>query len=58
MIGKQEIKNARYYVAFFALLLVLLVYANESGWRMYSTDEVEHSSAEKSRNSRTRFYHK
>ncbi|MFN3446591.1 MAG: hypothetical protein ACK44D_12685 [Bacteroidia bacterium] len=59
MKSRTEQNNKWVYIAFLAFMLSIFGYANYNGWRIYNSDEVEHSEAGKTNtNSRTRFYHK
>lgn len=65
MIGKIEKRNRTIYMVYLGLLLGCFAYANLTGWRIYSTDSVEHYEPGKAgRNARVhshyggRFFHK
>ncbi len=58
MISKAEERNKLMYSIFLIVMLLIFNYANYAGWRVFNTDEVEHTEAGKNHNNRTRFYHK
>ncbi|MES2558857.1 MAG: hypothetical protein V4590_03910 [Bacteroidota bacterium] len=63
MIGKQEWKSMRYYIAFLALVLGVFTYGGVTGWRFYNPDEVTERSypgghSTGGRMGTGRFYHK
>ena len=58
LLGREEWKSIRYYVAFLLLLLGVFVYAGMTGWRVYNPDEVTEKQSPGNHSGHSRYYHK